>query len=70
MRTSPYGLPLTQLYQRDHVESVRWMEGEYWCFRTTFTPPAVGDDEEAVFQFLGVDYHCDILAQWQAGALT
>ena len=37
------------------------MEAEYWFFRTTFAPPAIGDDEEAVFQFLGIDYHCDIL---------
>ncbi len=61
IQTSSYGLPLEQLYQRDRVNSVRWMEEEYWFFRTRFARPAVGEDEEAVYQLLGVDYHCDIL---------
>lgn len=61
IQASSYGLPLAQLYQRDRVESVRWMESDYWFYRTTFAPPVVGDDEEAVYQLLGVDYHCDIL---------
>ncbi len=65
IQTTAYGLPLAQLYQRDEVESVRWMEADYWFYRTTFTTPAVGADEEAVFQFLGVDYHCDILLNGQ-----
>ena len=61
VQNTAFGLPPEHLYVRDRVESVRWMEQDYWFFRTTFVPPAVGEDEEAVFQFLGIDYHCAIL---------
>jgi len=60
IQTSPFGLPLEQLYQRDRIDSVRWMEDAYWLYRTTFTRPQCNADEEAVYQFLGVDYHCQI----------
>lgn len=61
VQSSPYGLPLQELYTLDHVETVKWMEQEYWLYRTTFTTPHLGEDEEAVYQFLGIDYHCLIL---------
>lgn len=65
VQTSPFGLPLDELYQRDNIETVRWMEAEYWLFRTTVTPPAVRADEEAVYLFQGIDYRCRIYLNGQ-----
>lgn len=60
VQTSGFGLPLSELYQGDRVESVRWMEEMYWVYRTEFVVPAVNADEEAVYLFQGIDYQCRI----------
>ena len=61
VQTSPFGLPLGVLYKRDNIERVRWMQDVWWVFRTTFTAPPAGGDEEAVYCFKGIDYRCHVL---------
>lgn len=60
VQTSAFGLPLEELYQRDNIEKVRWMEEMYWVYRTEFVTPYVDVDEEVIIQFLGIDYQCRI----------
>lgn len=60
VQTSPFGLPLAEVYQRDNVDRVRWMEAEYWLYRTTVAVPAFETDREAVYRFTGIDYACQI----------
>ena len=58
VQNSPFGLPLKTLYRGDRVREVAWMRDRYWLFRTCFTCPQAGPDEEAVYRFQGIDYHC------------
>ena len=59
-QSSPFGLPLGELYKRDNIERVRWMQDVWWVFRTTPTAPPAGQDEEVVYLFKGIDYRCHL----------
>lgn len=60
VQTSPFGMPLDELYQLDHVNKVMWMHEEYWLYRVPFRMPSVGRDEEAVLRLNGIDYKCKL----------
>ena len=60
VQNSPFGLPPETLYQRDNIQSVAWMTGKTWLFRTAFDVPAIGPDEEALVLFQGIDYRYHI----------
>ena len=56
IQNSPFGLPIQQLYQRDHIRSVSWMASKVWLFRTQIEIPDIPEDHEAVVLFKGIDY--------------
>ncbi|MDX2225831.1 MAG: glycoside hydrolase family 2 TIM barrel-domain containing protein [Verrucomicrobiae bacterium] len=61
IQTSPFGLPPEELYVLDHVEKVRWMQTEFWVYRTEFDVRDLADHQEAVYCFEGIDYSSEIL---------
>lgn len=60
VQTSPFGLPIERLYVRDNIENLEWMRERCWVFRTSFRDVDVREDEEALYQFLGIDYDYEI----------
>ena len=64
VQNSPFGLPPETLYQRDNIQSVAWMTGKTWLFRTAFDVPAIGPDGEAATRRPPV---LGFAVTWQAG---
>jgi beta-mannosidase len=60
VQNSPFGLPIEVLYQGSRIGELDWMRERHWAFRTAFTVPDVGIDEEAVYRFNGIEYDYDI----------
>jgi beta-mannosidase len=60
VQNSPFGLPSDELYRSERVNEVEWMRPRVWLYRTRLPAVSVGLDEEAVYQFLGIDYACQI----------
>ena len=44
-----------------NATNYRHLEDDFWCYRTTFSKPAIKDNQNLVFYSLGIDYEFDIL---------
>lgn len=56
VQTSPFGVPLTELYRGVRVREVQWMQKCHWVYRRQLQVPKAGEDQEVRLVFAGLDY--------------
>lgn len=44
-----------------NVDAYQKLEDDYWCYRTVFSKPELGANQNLVFHSKGIDYEFDIL---------
>lgn len=61
VQTSPFGMPTAELYRRDNVRTVQWMEARAWIYRRALDVPAPPPEHEVRLRFEGLDYRYRVL---------